>query len=52
MDPITDKAEALAALDLVDTEANAIEEENPEQAERVSRIKTQTQRLKLFIATL
>ncbi len=52
MDPITDKAEALAALDLVDVEADAIAEENPEQEERVSRIKTQTQRLRLFIAAL
>jgi hypothetical protein len=52
MDPITDKAAALAALDDVDVEANAIEEENPEAAERVSRIKTQTQRLRLFIASL
>lgn len=52
MDPITDKAEALASLDLVDVEADAIAEETPEQEERTSRIKTQTQRLRLFIATL
>ena len=52
MDPITDTTEALAAVAEAETEANAIEEEQPESAERVSRIKLQTQRLRAWILTL